>query len=68
MTTHDLLSDFDCGPGDTRQGLLYARLLLRYLADHVYVAEPKLQDATDFKRWLRELADEARKLAERMAA
>ena len=66
MKPRELLADFDCGPGDTYQELLYARLLLSYLADHVYTAElkdgGKLRDAIDFTAWLRELADEAREV------
>jgi hypothetical protein len=46
--------------------LLYARLLLCYLADHVYVAElangARVLDASDFSQWCRELAEEARKI------
>jgi hypothetical protein len=68
MNHRDLISDFPDGPGDTRANLLYARLLLSYLADHVYRAELEsgipLRDATDFVTWLRELAEEARKLAQ----
>jgi hypothetical protein len=63
MNTRDLISDFETGPGDARQALLAARLLLSYLADHVYVAEPKLNDATDFKHWLQALANEAQHIA-----
>ena len=68
MKPRELLADFDCGPGDTYQELLYARLLLSYLADHVYTAElkdgGKLRDATDFSHWLTELAEAARELAQ----
>jgi hypothetical protein len=68
MNHHDLISDFPDGPGNARANLLYARLLLSYLADHVYTAElaagGKLHDAMDFTAWLRELSDEARKLAQ----
>ena len=67
MKPRDLLADFDCGPGDTYQELLYARLLLSYLADHVYGAELQnglpVRDATDFSHWLTELAEAARELA-----
>lgn len=67
MKPHELLSDFDCGPGDTYQELLYARLLLSYLADHVYTSSLEnglpVRDATDFSHWLTELAEAARELA-----
>ena len=67
MNHHDLISDFPDGPGDTRANLLYARLLLSYLADHVYGAELQnglpVRDATDFSHWLTELAEAARELA-----
>lgn len=53
MTPHDLISDLPLGPGDARANLLYARLLLLYLADHVY----DLRDASDFRHWLLGLAD-----------
>jgi hypothetical protein len=66
MTPRELLCDLPLGPGDTRHALLHARLFVSYLADHVYTAEladgGKLRDAMDFTQWLRELADEARKL------
>ena len=66
MTPRELLCDLPLGPGDTRHALLHARLLVSYLADHVYTAEladgGKLRDAMDLTQWLRELADEARKL------
>jgi hypothetical protein len=68
MNHRDLISDFPDGPGDTRANLLYARLLLSYLADHVYHANllsgTPVHDVTDFHLWLRELAEEARKLAQ----
>jgi len=71
MKPRELLSDFDFGPGDVRAELLYVRMLLSYLADHVYAAElsagGQLHDAMDFTAWLRELSDEARKLAETAA-
>lgn len=64
MTPRELLCDLPLGPGDTRHALLHARLLVSYLADHVYTAELKeggrLRDSTDFTAWLRELANEAR--------
>lgn len=69
MTPSELLSDFDFGPGDTRQHLLSARLLLHYLADHVYLANLNSgdrvagSDATTFKIWLHELSEEARQIA-----
>lgn len=66
MTARELMADFDLGPGDPRQSLLYARLLLTYLADHVYTAElangTPLRDASDFSRWCLELAAEAAKI------
>lgn len=64
MTPRELLSDFDFGPGDSRQALLYARLLLHCLADHVY----DLRDAGDFREWLLELAEAARELGKEKAA
>jgi hypothetical protein len=64
MTTFDCIADLPLPPGDGRQSLLYARLLLCYLADHVYSAEPQLRDATDFRNWLRDLSDEVRKLSQ----
>jgi hypothetical protein len=66
MNAHELLSDLPLGPGDTRLALLYARLLLSYLADHVYLAElangSHVRDVTDFAQWCRELAEEAAKI------
>jgi hypothetical protein len=62
MNPHDLLSDAPFPPGDRREQLLQARLLLNYLADHVYHAE--LRDATDFRQWLLDLAEEARNLGQ----
>ena len=56
MTPRELLSDLPLGPGDQRANLLYARLLLIYLADHVY----DLRDASDFRVWLLDLAAELR--------
>ena len=56
MTPRELLSDLPLGPGDQRSNLLYARLLLIYLADHVY----DLRDASDFRVWLLDLAAELR--------
>lgn len=66
MNAKDIVSDL---PGaDTRQSLLYARLLLVYLSDHVYQADLsngiRVRDVTDFHVWLRELAEEARMLSQ----
>src|ERR1700688_2367615 len=52
MTPRGLPPDLPLGPGDQRANLLYARLLLIYLADHVY----ELRDASDFRSWLLDLA------------
>jgi hypothetical protein len=66
MNSRDLISDLPLGPGDRRAALLQARLIFRYLADHVEEARlgerQRLCDATDFKAWLRELAEEVRKI------
>jgi hypothetical protein len=65
MKPQELVADLHAlGPGQSsRETLLYTRLLLRYLADHVHRAElqngMQLRDATDFVAWLREVADEA---------
>lgn len=68
MNSRQLATDFPIGPGDPRQALLYARLLLSYLADHIYVAElangARVLDASDFSQWCRELAEEARKIGQ----
>jgi hypothetical protein len=56
MTPSELLSDFDFGPGDPRQGFLTICLYSLYLADHV----SELRDATDFRQWLLDLALAAR--------
>lgn len=66
MTPHELISDLRAlGPGqDTPAAQLYTRLLLRYLADHLYDAElttgMKLRDLSDVIAFLRETADAAR--------
>lgn len=66
MNARELAIDFPLGPGDPRQALLYARLLLSYLADHVHHAELAngcpVRDVTDFSMWCRELIEEARKI------
>lgn len=66
MNSRELILDLPLGHGDSRQHLLYARLLLSYLADHVYSAElangAPLRDVTDFSQWCRELAEEAAKI------
>src|SRR5258708_5158959 len=59
MNAHELLSDAPQAPGDSRANLLYARLLLTYLADPVY----ELSDASKFREWLRALAGEARNIS-----
>ena len=64
MNARTVIAKLPVGPGDTRQALLYARLLIQYLADNVYLAEPELRDAIDFHRWLRELAEEVEKLTQ----
>jgi hypothetical protein len=62
MKPQELVADLSAlGPGQSsRETLLYTRLLLCYLADHVHHAELenglKLRDATDFVLWLREVA------------
>jgi hypothetical protein len=58
MNAGDLIVDAPFPDGDRREQLLQARLLLNYLADHVYHAG--LRDATDFRQWLLELAEAAR--------
>lgn len=61
MTPLDLLSDLPIGPGDPQQSYAYARILLRYLADHVHDAQLSnglpVRDVTDFDMWLRETAE-----------
>jgi hypothetical protein len=70
MKSSELLADLSAlAPGqNSPETLLYNRLLLRYLADHVYEAElasgQKLRDASDFNAWLRELADLAAPIPE----
>jgi hypothetical protein len=64
MKARELIADLPLGPGDQRQALLSARLLLCYLADHACMAElqsgQRISDLTDVKVWLRELAEAAR--------
>jgi hypothetical protein len=64
MKPDELISDVPFAPGHRREALLYARLLLRYLADHVYCAElasgARVHDAIDVKRWFEELAEASR--------
>jgi hypothetical protein len=71
MKPQELIADLPLGPGDTRANLLYARLLLAYLGDHIYTAElangTPVRDATDFSKLCRELVEEARKIG-RLAA
>jgi len=59
MTPSELIRDLPTGPGDPRENRLFARLLLRYLADHVDYATlnsgQRLRDALDFRTWLEEL-------------
>jgi hypothetical protein len=64
MRARDIIVDLPPAPGDPRQNLLYARLLLLYLADHV----SELRDATDFRQWLLDLAKEAREIGKEKAA
>ncbi|HZC23339.1 MAG TPA: hypothetical protein VE866_08370 [Candidatus Binatia bacterium] len=71
MNPTDLVADFPSPPGAEREALLYARLLLRYLADHVYTAQlssgARVIGVTDFKRWLDELTAETRALLQKSA-
>ena len=66
MKAQEIIADLsDLGPGQDAPGvLLYTRLLLHYLADHVSHARladgQRLNDSTDFVAWLRELAEAAR--------
>ena len=68
MKPQELVADLGAlGPGQSsRETLLYTRLLLCYLADHVHHAELanglSLHDATDFVTWLREIAEAAAKV------
>ena len=67
MTPSELIAELSAlGPASLDPGLLHTRLLLRYLADHVYEATlsngGKLRDGLDFRHWLVELAEEARNL------
>jgi hypothetical protein len=67
MNAHQLLSDFELGPGDRRATLLQLKLFVRYLADNLYEATlnsgERVSDATAFKLLLHELAEEVRMLA-----
>jgi len=64
MMPSELLADLDTGPIPNSESLLFARILLRYLADHARDAQladgSYLSDITSFVDWLRELAEAAR--------
>ncbi len=63
MKPSELLADLPLGPGDAHENRLFFRLIMRYLADHVYSAElsngSPLRDMLDFRRWLEELVSES---------
>jgi hypothetical protein len=63
-----LISDAPFPPGHQREALLFARLLLLYLADHIYSAElesgARIHDVLDMKRWLEDLAAASRDLSQ----
>jgi hypothetical protein len=60
MKPSEILADFPIGPGDIHTNALFLRIALRYLADHVEMAELEngdlLHDVTDFRQWLQQLA------------
>lgn len=60
MTPSELLSELPLAPGDKLAALFQLRLLLICLAGHVY----ELRDAGDFRQFLLDLAEEARKAAQ----
>ena len=69
MTGTELVHYFrSLAPPSLDPDLICARLLLRYLADQVYEARTadgrSVRDISDISTWLRELADEARKIAQ----
>jgi hypothetical protein len=69
MKPSELISDAPFPPGHQRETLLSARLLLRYLADHIYSAElesgARIHDLLDMKRWLEEIAEASRALSQK---
>lgn len=60
MSPSCLMADVPCAPGSRREAELHYRILLRYLADHVYTATlangAGVRDALDFRQWLEECA------------
>lgn len=64
MKPYELLADLPQGPGDSHENILFLRLVLRYLADHVYQAElnsgARLSDPINVRQWLEELASATR--------
>jgi hypothetical protein len=67
MNAEQFVADMPLGPGDARANLLHARLLIAYLADHVYTAElangARVLDASDFKAFCCEAVEVIRKVA-----
>lgn len=66
MNARQVATNIPRGPGDSRQALLYARLLLSYLAERIYTAElangMPVRDVTDFSAFCREVIEEVRKI------
>ena len=66
MNARDFVSDLPAIPGDPRANLLYARLLLSYLADHVYRLElangVEVRTVTNFSYFCQECIEVIRKV------
>lgn len=67
MNAREFLSHLPLGPGDTRQTLLYARLLISYLADNVYSLELAngvgVRTVTNLQAFCEEVMAESKRLA-----
>jgi len=68
MNSRQFVSGLPLGPGDPRANLFYARLLVSYFAERIYVAElangVEVHDVTDVAKFCGEVIEEARKIGQ----